>query len=182
VIQEGVRIYSKVRGVTADNTDGTNRQYIIRKFCHDGDTLEAVPEPNNPHDENAIGLWVGRGWGRHQVGYVGSSLAEDLVEYLDDGGSLDIWITQLTSGGVPLRRGVNIAIMPGRARPAIVEAREAWFARELGAGLRAFALGVGPGLASAYRALPEWGQPIVWGAGIAAPIVIALFVARWLMH
>jgi hypothetical protein len=31
-----------------------------------------------------------------------------------------------------------------------------------------------------YRSLPEWAGPIVWGLGIASPLVSLMFLWRWL--
>ncbi len=47
-------IHSKIRGVTKRNTDRSDRQRIIRQWCHAGDALCFVREPNNPVDRNAI--------------------------------------------------------------------------------------------------------------------------------
>jgi len=45
--------YSKAKGVSHSNSDGTSRQEIIRT-CRIGELLELVPEPDNPVDENAL--------------------------------------------------------------------------------------------------------------------------------
>jgi uncharacterized membrane protein YqaE (UPF0057 family) len=34
------------------------------------------------------------------------------------------------------------------------------------------------GLKEEYRALPEWGQPIFWGAALATPVILLIFLIR----
>ncbi len=47
-------IHTKIRGVTKNNSDGADRQHIIRRCCHAGDALFLVRKPHNPVDSNAI--------------------------------------------------------------------------------------------------------------------------------
>ncbi|HVW08856.1 MAG TPA: HIRAN domain-containing protein, partial [Bryobacteraceae bacterium] len=51
--EEQSSFYSKLVGVTHDNDDGVNRQFIIRS-CLPGDRLRLVRQPNNPYDNNAV--------------------------------------------------------------------------------------------------------------------------------
>jgi hypothetical protein len=47
-------IYSKIVGVSHQNPNGTERQWLIQNLCQDGMPLQLVPEPYNEHDPNAI--------------------------------------------------------------------------------------------------------------------------------
>ncbi len=47
-------IHTKIRGVTKENPDGSNRQQIISQCCRRGDALFLVREPNNPAGRDAI--------------------------------------------------------------------------------------------------------------------------------
>jgi hypothetical protein len=110
-------IRSKVVGVTFANSDGSNRQWIIRKFCRDGKPLDFHPEHRNPHSKNAIGLWVRGRWllifpARYQIGYISDDLAKGLREDIDDGCDISVCILDVT-GGDWFRKptyGVNIEI------------------------------------------------------------------------
>ncbi|MGP0068629.1 MAG: HIRAN domain-containing protein [Isosphaeraceae bacterium] len=104
-------IRSKVAGVTATNSDGLERQEIIRRAVKVGMEIIAIPEPQNPHDENAIGLWIDGKSKRWQIGYIKSGLADDLSGYLEEGASLSIRVLQVTGGGPGKSLlGVNIKI------------------------------------------------------------------------
>ncbi len=46
---------TKVVGVTFTNADGAPRQRIIAK-CGIGEDIDLVPEPDNPHDANAVAV------------------------------------------------------------------------------------------------------------------------------
>ena len=73
-------------------------------------TLIAVPEPKNPYDPNAIGLWIEGKAKRWQIGYVKAELARKLSGYLKQGASLDVHILQVTGGDDDRNVGVNIKI------------------------------------------------------------------------
>jgi hypothetical protein len=86
-------IRSKIRGVTKTNADGSGRQRIIRQWCHSGDALCFVREPNNPVDSNAIQVRrivcsdvPDRPHIGEQIGYVSRELAEELAPRVDDDG------------------------------------------------------------------------------------------------
>src|SRR5271154_3656789 len=93
-------IRSKIVGVTFDNPDGTSRQVIIDRYCDAGMTLKVRPEPNNPVQENALGLWVQRhglfGSRSFQVGYVRSELADEFRELLARGWEISGQILEVT--------------------------------------------------------------------------------------
>ena len=45
---------------------------------------------------------------------------------------------------------------------------------------RTMVIGCWLSLVRTYHSLPEWAHPIVWGFGIASPLVSAMFLARWM--
>ena len=111
-------IHTKIRGVTKKNPDGANRQQIIRRWCHSGDALFLVREPNNLVDPNAILVRrivyaddqdkkrLGE-----QLGYVSRELAEDLAPKMDrDGFVLMAWIMNVSGSEDEETLGVNIQI------------------------------------------------------------------------
>jgi hypothetical protein len=108
-------IHSKIRGVTKRNTDRSDRQRIIRQWCHSGDALCFVREPINPVDRNAIQVrrvvcsdvpdqpHIGE-----QLGYLSRELAEELAPRMDhDGFVLMAEILELTGGHEGESVGVN---------------------------------------------------------------------------
>ena len=99
---------SKVVGVSHDNPDGTSRQKIIKANCKAGQALQLKPEPDNPYDHNAIGVWIPAG----QIGYIASGrLADDLSTHMKRGTAVSASIDEVTGGkrDQPMC-GVNIAI------------------------------------------------------------------------
>ncbi len=118
-------IRSKVVGVTFDNPDGTSRQAIIERFGAAGMDLEIRPEPDNPHDENALGVWVRKGghFGSRtlQIGYVRSELADELRESLEKGCEISARILEVTGGGRGKNLGVNIELRVESARTLVSE-------------------------------------------------------------
>jgi HIRAN domain len=112
--------HSKVYGVTQQNDDGSDRQTIIRDYVRPGMQLIVKREPDNPYDDFAISLWVkartlGIFESQRQIGYINSSVAEDLAPYLDKGGWSRITVKDVTGGG-DRNFGVNIFIEDGRER------------------------------------------------------------------
>jgi len=63
--------FCEVKGVTHNNADGTNRA-ALQKLCDIGDTVQLVPEPNNPHDQHAIRVVLKTG---QQIGYISARQA-----------------------------------------------------------------------------------------------------------
>lgn len=68
-------------GAPYPNKDGSNRAFET-KLCSLGEQLELRPEPRNPHDEHAIGVWSARGV---QIGYVSSERAVLVGSWLRTG-------------------------------------------------------------------------------------------------
>lgn len=107
--------YSKVSGVTFQNSDGSDRQKLIRAYCKVGVPLVLWREPKNPYGANAIGVWVEvRGFltptKMMQIGYITSRAAEELAPIMDQGGKVRARITAITGGMQNESVGVNIEI------------------------------------------------------------------------
>ncbi|PWR24811.1 hypothetical protein DKG74_07015 [Zavarzinia aquatilis] len=60
------------------NVDGSSRQQILTR-CRAGDPVELRPEPTNPHDSNAVAVYVS---GR-QVGYVSRQKAPRILRDIE---------------------------------------------------------------------------------------------------
>lgn len=107
-------IRTKVRGVTSQNEDGRWRQDIIKRHCHDGQSLQVVREPDHEFDENAIALWVViprlifKSKGR--IGYIASDLTEDLAPFVDKGNRLEAKVLNVIGGDEGRSFAVNVEI------------------------------------------------------------------------
>jgi hypothetical protein len=101
----GSPIYTKIVGVTHKNSDGLDRQKLIRR-CEVGEGLILRREPRNPVDANAIAVHCSSG---QQLGYLPADLAASLATV--DLSRFEAEIEDLT-GGIPghEHRGVNISI------------------------------------------------------------------------
>lgn len=123
-------IHSKIRGVTKRNADRSDRQRIIRQWCHAGDALCFVREPNNPVDRNAIQIRrvvcsdvpdkpkVGE-----QLGYLSRELAEEFAPRIDtEGFVLMAQILDVSGGkgdesvGINFEMGVYIPAQPKKRK------------------------------------------------------------------
>ena len=74
--QQGARIskgihYCLVKGVTHQSEDGISHK-DAQRLCSIGDAVDLVPDPNNPHDRNAIRVKLKTG---EQIGYISASQA-----------------------------------------------------------------------------------------------------------
>jgi hypothetical protein len=69
-----------VVGTRHDNRDGTSRQAAFSKLKKWA-VVNAVREPNNPYDPNAIAIISEHG----QIGYIASEEAEKLSQMIDKG-------------------------------------------------------------------------------------------------
>lgn len=85
-------ITSKVAGVTYDG-----RQDIIATLCGDEPVQVRPPEPDNPHDPNALTIWAATAEGPKHVGYVPREAAEILAPKID-GESVIGRIVEITGG------------------------------------------------------------------------------------
>lgn len=108
--------HTKVRGVTHRNPRGRKRQTVIDERCNEGGDLELVPEANNPHDPNAVAVFVPGGWTNEgeQIGYLSRDVAAEVRKHLEAGGSASASITDVTGGyGDKPTLGVNILVRLG---------------------------------------------------------------------
>lgn len=108
--------HTKVHGITHRNPDGSERQRIARR-CKFGQGLLLIRDPGNPHDPNAIQVWVKGSFlrRRQQVGFLSAELAEELAPVLDAGGTASAAVAQRTGGSGFLwwkkYYGVNILVV-----------------------------------------------------------------------
>lgn len=108
--------HSRVVGVSHANEDGRSRQKYIAAFCKRGMPLILKREPENPHDPNAIGVWIKARvlfvfTDVVQIGYLDARTAGELTRHLDRSGKVSAVITDVTGGLAGKRtRGVTIQI------------------------------------------------------------------------
>lgn len=109
-----VQIYSKVRGLTFPNPDGSDRSRIASQL-RPGASLHLVREPDNPRNSHSIKILTESG---AQVGYISSDLAGRegdrgigwcLAKRMDDGIRIECRLKQLTGGGTK-NVGANIEL------------------------------------------------------------------------
>lgn len=98
--------FTKIAGVSHENSDGTFRQSIIKR-CRPGEILRLVREPNNAHDANAVKVLRRNG---EQLGYLpGHVVMTGLARDIDRGTQFRVEIKDITGGGRQTL-GVNIRI------------------------------------------------------------------------
>lgn len=101
--------YCAVAGVTFEG-----RQRIIKRHCREGDAIELIAEPDNPHSETAVGVWVRRrGWlfkGWVQVGYIPGDESESVSRLLERGWIPEGSIDHVVGGGWFRRWGLRIQV------------------------------------------------------------------------
>ncbi len=68
------------------------REAIIRSHCRDGMTISLVRDPYNPHDPNAVAVYIDvprvgglLGSSRRQIGFIKASTAKSLAKAMDSG-------------------------------------------------------------------------------------------------
>jgi len=107
--------FAKVSGVTFPNSNGVERQSIIRN-CRSGDRLILQHDPDNPYSDYATKMmWEKRGiFGRsfHQIGNAPEYLAERLCAASWTGKQIDAFVAN-TTGGTRDKptRGVNFVVI-----------------------------------------------------------------------
>jgi HIRAN domain len=191
-------IHTKLRGVSRSNDDGTDRQAIIRKSCRAGDELRVYREPDNPVDPNAIAIFAYYKGVERQLGYLPSELAAELAPKLRRGKSLRVVVSEVTGGQPGYFFGVNVTVEVAESnrpddlasaatnRPPI--ALRIWdhlhglaVAGVRGSQwLKRVTVAAAIAVTSWYRRSPEWARPIVWGVGIALPVVATMLLVRTL--
>ncbi len=109
---------TKVVGVTFANDDGTKRQEIIERHCRAGDELMLDSEPENPHADHAVAVYLTkRGWfggvKAYQIGYLSddAGAASEMFRHIEGGGGGEARISEVTGGTRDKPTfGVNIEI------------------------------------------------------------------------
>lgn len=119
--------HSKVAGVTYSCPQtGVPRQEIIRKYLKRGTALVPITEPDNPHSDTAVALWLRHDGTDYHVGYVRDETSEEVFAALQQGKDVSVLVTEVTGGsGSKKTLGANILIAwndrPGRnARTSVV--------------------------------------------------------------
>lgn len=109
-------IRTKVSGVTyADPRSKINRQDLIRQYMTTDTALELKREPRNPHDANAVGVWLVRrgclGKKRFHIGYIHRDQAAQVAALMDSGRKVMAMVSAVT-GGVGEKRtlGINVVL------------------------------------------------------------------------
>ena len=97
--------HTKVVGVTFQNSDGSDRQDIIHRRCRAGDELALSSEPDNPHADHAVAVYVTKkGWlggvKTYQIGYLpdDSSAAQEAFDHIESGRVGAAQISEITGG------------------------------------------------------------------------------------
>ena len=111
-------IHTKVVGVTFQNSDGSDRQDIIRRRCRSGDELALSSEPDNPHADHAVAVYVTKkGWlggvKTYQIGYLpdDSGAGQEAFDHIESGRGGAAQINEITGGTRDKPTlGVNIKI------------------------------------------------------------------------
>jgi len=85
--------HTKVVGVTYNNTNGKNRQEIIKK-CHAGDDVIHLNIPSKEYPD-AIGIFTMQG---EQLGYLSKELATEFHTKWENS-KVDLSICNITGGG-----------------------------------------------------------------------------------
>lgn len=70
-----------VVGESFTNSDGQERQQIIKRFAKSGIQVHLEREPDNPYDPTAIAVYLAD----QQIGYLKRDVAERLAEKIDSG-------------------------------------------------------------------------------------------------
>jgi Phage integrase family/HIRAN domain len=73
--------YVPVVGESHRNSDGSDRQQIIRERARPGDPVQLVPEPDNRHDRRAVKVCLATG---EQLGYLDRDQARELARILKE--------------------------------------------------------------------------------------------------
>ncbi len=84
---------TSLSGVTHSNSDGLNRQQLLRKL-RKGQVVKLVREPKNPHDKHAIAVLNSK---NQIIGYIPAG-DRRLSEHIDRGGAIESKIFNVTGG------------------------------------------------------------------------------------
>lgn len=96
--------YSKIRGVTFPNPDGTDRQKIIKQYCRPGQFLKLARVPTNEHpDAIAVLVNINPNSPKYlQIGHLGSEVAGEIAPLLDRDGLVVVQINE-----IPVEQKIN---------------------------------------------------------------------------
>lgn len=108
-------IKTKVAGVSHRNSNGSDRQTIIKKHIRNGKKLTLIREPQNKYSKNATGVWyIKKGILRKrkfQIGYLSQFIADEVAPLLDKGWNANATVMNVSGGSRKKpARGVNIKI------------------------------------------------------------------------
>ena len=81
----------KVVGVRHENDDGSSRQAELQR-CREGEVVELLREPRNPHDPSAVAVISERGI---KIGYLGADRCGWIGSKIDRGFSIGASIGRL---------------------------------------------------------------------------------------
>ncbi len=101
--------FTKIVGVTFDNTDGSSRQQHISAFAEtfDVDTkifLTGRRDNDNPYDDKPVAIYNKHGL---QLGYLSRKVNETVAPWMDEGSDLLVEVVNVT-GGDGSHWGLNI--------------------------------------------------------------------------
>ena len=103
---DGEWFYGRVAGTIHANDDGSSRQAEIETL-KPRDELRLDPDPDNPHDKNAVRVVAPSGV---QVGHLESRLAGETVRRLRSGMQSRCFVSNVT-GGAGQSRGVVFGLV-----------------------------------------------------------------------
>lgn len=101
--------YTKIVGVTFENSSGESRQEIIAELEQKHQTpfsLNLLHQPDNPHDMKAVAVIDPDG---RQLGFLSRDVAHQVARLLSRGVLVDAMATQIT-GGRGYHYGINLQI------------------------------------------------------------------------
>lgn len=103
---EHSRFICAVVGESHRNKDGKSRQTIIKKMVNAGDHVSLRREPDNPHDPNAVAVFVHG----EQIGYLKREVAERLSALIDIPGYAAEAVVDGVYGGTPSKPSLGITL------------------------------------------------------------------------
>lgn len=106
--------FSKIVGVSSGG-DPIGRQLAVSRL-RSGQQLTLRREPRNPHDLNAIAVWVTLKRFIFldytiQLGYLTSDVAHEWAEEIDQGADVRCYVAQVTGGSQGKKYGCNVRIV-----------------------------------------------------------------------
>ncbi|EGY24595.1 hypothetical protein DA2_3211 [Desulfovibrio sp. A2] len=103
-----------VAGVTHVNNDGVGRQNILRHM-RQWEAVDIIPEPDNPHDPNALRIMAGMG----QIGYIPKEQAAIIADWMRHGWGAMAKLSALYGGeGKPYGAKIDMLLTQPPNTPA----------------------------------------------------------------